>query len=79
MALEVINPIVTETIGGSADLTVSNLTLTKDLSVITANDFAGRYLYYGVREFGMAELMNGLALHREYIPNSGTFFVFTDY
>lgn len=79
MALEVINPIVTETIGGSADLTGSNLTLTKDLGVITANDFAGRYLYYGVREFGMAALMNGLALHGEYIPYGGTFFVFTDY
>jgi len=79
MALEVINPIVTETIGGSADLTGSNLTLTKDLGIITANDFAGRYLYYGVREFGMAALMNGLALHGEYIPYGGTFFVFTDY
>ncbi|MBT5186141.1 MAG: transketolase, partial [Kordiimonadaceae bacterium] len=79
MALEVINPIVTETIGGSADLTGSNLTLTKDLGVITADDFSGRYMYYGVREFGMAALMNGLALHGEYIPYGGTFFVFTDY
>ena len=79
MALEIINPIVTETIGGSADLTGSNLTLTKDLGVVTADNFAGRYFYYGVREFGMAALMNGLALHREYIPYGGTFFVFTDY
>ena len=79
MALEVINPIVTETIGGSADLTGSNLTLTKDLGIIAADDFAGRYLYYGVREFGMAALMNGLALHGEYMPYGGTFFVFTDY
>ena len=79
MALEIINPIVTETIGGSADLTGSNLTLTKDLGVITANNFSGRYMYYGVREFGMAALMNGLALHGEYIPYGGTFFVFTDY
>ena len=79
MALEVINPIVTETIGGSADLTGSNLTLTKDLGVISAGNFSGRYMYYGVREFGMAALMNGLSLHGEFIPYGGTFFVFTDY
>ncbi|MDA0707925.1 MAG: transketolase [Proteobacteria bacterium] len=79
MVLEVINPILTETIGGSADLTGSNMTLTKDLSTITADDFSGRYIYYGVREFGMAAAMNGLALHGEYIPYGGTFLVFTDY
>ncbi|MDG1996150.1 MAG: transketolase [Emcibacteraceae bacterium] len=79
MALEVINPIMQETIGGSADLTGSNMTLTKDLSPITSNDFSGRYMYYGVREFGMAAAMNGMALHGEYMPYGGTFMVFTDY
>ncbi|MEZ5758005.1 MAG: transketolase [Emcibacteraceae bacterium] len=79
MALEVINPILKETIGGSADLTGSNMTLTKDLSPIMENDFSGRYMYYGVREFGMAAAMNGLALHGEYVPYGGTFLVFTDY
>lgn len=79
MALEVINPIMQETIGGSADLTGSNMTLTKDLTTITPDDFSGRYMYYGVREFGMAAAMNGLALHGEYMPYGGTFLVFTDY
>lgn len=79
MALEVINPIMQETIGGSADLTGSNMTLTKDLTPITADDFSGRYMYYGVREFGMAAAMNGMALHGEYMPYGGTFLVFTDY
>ncbi|VAX08498.1 Transketolase, partial [hydrothermal vent metagenome] len=79
MALSVINPILQETIGGSADLTGSNNTKTKDQDPITADDFAGRYMYYGVREFGMSAVMNGLALHGEYIPYGGTFMVFTDY
>ncbi|MGY8983742.1 MAG: transketolase [Sphingomonadales bacterium] len=79
MVLEVINPIMQENIGGSADLTGSNMTLTKDLNPITAGDFSGRYMYYGVREFGMAATMNGLALHGEYMPYGGTFMVFTDY
>ena len=79
MALEIINPIMQETIGGSADLTGSNMTLTKDLSPIKADDFSGRYMYYGVREFGMAAAMNGMALHGEYMPYGGTFMVFTDY
>jgi len=79
MALGVINPILQETIGGSADLTGSNNTKTKDQRPITADDFTGRYMYYGVREFGMAAMMNGLALHGEYIPYGGTFLVFTDY
>ncbi|WP_417623331.1 transketolase [Paremcibacter congregatus] len=79
MALGVINPIVTETIGGSADLTGSNNTKTKDQAPITGDDFSGRYMYYGVREFGMSAVMNGLALHGEYIPYGGTFMVFTDY
>ncbi len=79
MALDIINPLVGETIGGSADLTGSNLTKSADMTVITADDFSGRYIYYGVREFAMAAVMNGLALHGEYIPYGGTFMVFTDY
>ncbi len=79
MALDIINPLVGETIGGSADLTGSNLTKSADQAVITADDFSGRYIYYGVREFAMAAVMNGLTLHGEYIPYGGTFMVFTDY
>ena len=77
--LEVINPILPETIGGSADLTGSNNTLTKGMGIINRDDFSGRYMYWGVREFGMAAAMNGLALAGGYIPYGGTFLVFTDY
>ncbi|MGL1919615.1 MAG: transketolase [Hyphomicrobiales bacterium] len=79
MALEMINEIVPETIGGSADLTGSNLTNTKDTPAITPTDFSGRFINYGVREHVMGAIMNGLALHGGFIPYSGTFFVFTDY
>ena len=79
VALEAINPVVTETIGGSADLTGSNNTKTPDLGVVTAEDFSGRFIHYGVREHGMAAAMNGMALHRGLIPYSGTFLVFSDY
>ena len=79
MALDVINPVVTSTIGGSADLTGSNNTKSKDLVPLTAEDYAGRYIYYGIREFGMAAAMNGMALHGGVIPYGGTFLVFTDY
>jgi transketolase len=79
MALEVINGCVPETIGGSADLTGSNNTNTSQTLPIQADDFTGRYVYYGVREFGMAAVMNGMTLHGGYIPYGGTFFVFTDY
>tara|TARA_B100001939_G_scaffold348165_2_gene373380 strand:+ start:4780 stop:6729 length:1950 start_codon:yes stop_codon:yes gene_type:complete len=79
MALNVINPLMQETIGGSADLTGSNNTKTADMTVVTRDDFSGRYIHYGVREFGMAACMNGLALHGEYVPYGGTFLVFTDY
>jgi transketolase len=78
-ALEVINSVVAETIGGSADLTGSNNTLTPDLGMITAEDFSGRYINYGVREHAMAAVMNGLALHGGFIPYAGTFMVFSDY
>jgi transketolase len=79
MALEAINPVVTSTIGGSADLTGSNNTKTKALEPLTAEDYSGRYIYYGIREFGMAAAMNGMALHGGVIPYGGTFLVFTDY
>lgn len=79
VALETINPIVSETIGGSADLTGSNNTKTPDLGVVSADDFSGRFIHYGVREHGMAAAMNGMALHGGVIPYSGTFLVFSDY
>lgn len=79
MALEVINGAVAETIGGSADLTGSNNTKTKALASLTAENYGGRYVYYGVREHGMAAAMNGMALHKGVIPYGGTFMVFTDY
>ena len=79
MALEAINPAIPATIGGSADLTGSNNTKTKALEPLTAENYAGRYIYYGIREFGMAAAMNGMALHGGAIPYGGTFLVFTDY
>jgi len=66
-------------IGGSADLTGSNKTLVKGMGGFQANNRTGRYIYYGVREHGMAAIMNGMALHGGILPYSGTFFVFTDY
>ena len=79
LALEAINAAVPWTIGGSADLTGSNNTKTKELQPLTADNYAGRYIYYGIREFGMAAAMNGMALHGGVIPYGGTFLVFTDY
>ncbi|MFL6721785.1 MAG: transketolase [Sphingomonas sp.] len=79
MALEAINAAMPATIGGSADLTGSNNTKTKALEPLTADNYAGRYIYYGIREFGMAAAMNGMALHGGVIPYGGTFLVFTDY
>ncbi len=79
MALEVVNGHTPETIGGSADLTGSNNTRTSDMAAITAEDFAGRFIHYGIREHGMAAAMNGIALHGGLIPYSGTFLVFSDY
>ena len=77
--LEVINAVVPETIGGSADLTGSVGTKTSQMDGVTPDNFANRYMHYGVREFGMGAAMNGLALHSNYIPYGGTFLVFTDY
>jgi transketolase len=77
--LEVINPVLPETIGGSADLTPSNNTKTKTLGTQTEAEPAGRYMHYGIREHAMSAAMNGLALHGGVIPYGGTFLVFTDY
>jgi transketolase len=66
-------------IGGSADLSGSNNTKPTDFKAITAKDFSGRYIYYGVREHAMCAIMNGLALHKGFIPFGGTFLVFSDY
>ena len=79
MALGAINAAIPATIGGSADLTGSNNTRTKGLEPLTGDNYAGRYIYYGIREFGMAAAMNGMALHGGVIPYGGTFLVFTDY
>jgi transketolase len=79
MALEAINAAMPATIGGSADLTGSNNTKTRALEPLTHDNYAGRYIYYGIREFGMAAAMNGMALHGGVIPYGGTFLVFTDY
>ncbi|MEM7042856.1 MAG: transketolase, partial [Pseudomonadota bacterium] len=78
-ALEVFTEAVPELVGGSADLTGSNLTKTKALSVQTPEEPDGRYIHYGVREHGMAAAMNGMALHGGVIPYGGTFLIFTDY
>jgi transketolase len=79
MALEAITAVLPEMIGGSADLTGSNNTKTKSTNALTRNDYSGRYIYYGIREFGMAAAMNGMALHGGVIPYGGTFLVFSDY
>ena len=79
MTLAQINGKLPETIGGSADLTGSNNTKAGGITAFTADDYSGRYVYYGIREFGMAAAMNGMALHGGVIPYGGTFLVFTDY
>jgi len=77
--LEVINGVVAETIGGSADLTGSNNTKTSQTQPITPDDFSGRFVHWGIREHGMAAAMNGMALHGGIIPYSGGFLIFSDY
>jgi transketolase len=79
LALEVLTPLVPEMVGGSADLTGSNNTKTKATTPFGPADYAGRYVYYGIREFGMAAAMNGMALHGGIIPYGGTFLIFADY
>ena len=77
--LEVINPIMQETIGGSADLTGSNNTITKGMKWFDADNRDGRHVAYGIREHGMAAAMNGMVLHGGVRPYGGTFMCFTDY
>jgi transketolase len=77
--LNAFGPKVPELLGGSADLTGSNNTNRKDSRTFTGDDPSGNYLHYGVREFGMSAMMNGMALHGGVIPYGGTFLVFTDY
>lgn len=79
IALGAINPQLPDTVGGSADLTGSNNTLAGGIGTFNRENYAGRYVYYGIREFGMAAAMNGMALHGGVIPYGGTFLVFTDY
>ncbi|VAV87030.1 Transketolase [hydrothermal vent metagenome] len=79
MALGALTAAIPEMLGGSADLTGSNNTKTSSTNPLTKDDYSGRYIYYGIREFGMAAAMNGMALHGGIIPYGGTFLVFTDY
>ncbi|CDX51561.1 transketolase 1, thiamin-binding [Mesorhizobium plurifarium] len=79
MALAAINGATELTVGGSADLTHSNLTITKGMDRIAPGDYAGRYIHYGIREHGMAAAMNGIALHGGFAPYGGTFLCFADY
>jgi transketolase len=78
-ALESLVPAVPEMLGGSADLTGSNNTRTKSMKAMSAADYGGRFIHYGIREHGMAAAMNGMALHGGVVPYSGTFLVFSDY
>jgi transketolase len=79
LALEAVNARLDATIGGSADLTGSNNTRTTNQKPLTREDYFGRYVYWGIREFGMAAAMNGMALHGGIIPYGGTFLIFSDY
>ena len=79
MALEELAPLLPELFGGSADLSGSNQTMWSDSRPVSKEGWEGNYLHYGVREFGMAAIMNGLALHGGLIPYGGTFLVFSDY
>jgi transketolase len=79
MVLEVVNPLVPTTIGGSADLTPSNNTKTKTLTDFEPGSYGGRYMRYGIREHGMVAAMSGMALHGGVVPYGGTFLIFSDY
>ena len=74
-----VNPVMTHTVGGSADLTGSNNTKTDDMGVFNPENRKGRYIYFGIREHGMAAALNGIALHGGLRPYGGTFMCFTDY
>ena len=77
--LNAFGPLLPEMLGGSADLAGSNLTLWKGCKGISAEDASGNYLYYGVREFGMSAMMNGIALHGGFVPYGATFLMFMEY
>ncbi len=79
LVLSLINDTVSETLGGSADLTGSNNTLTAGMGTFSSENRSGRYIYYGIREHGMAAIMNGIALHGGTLPYGGTFLAFSDY
>jgi transketolase len=79
MALDAFGPLLPELIGGSADLAGSNLTIWKGSKDVNSSDASANYIYYGVREFGMSAISNGLALHGGFIPYDATFLVFSDY
>ncbi|ART83571.1 transketolase [Oceanisphaera profunda] len=78
-SLDAFGAILPELLGGSADLAPSNLTMHKASKAISSDDFSGNYLHYGVREFGMSAIMNGVALHGGFIPYGGTFLMFVEY
>jgi transketolase len=78
-ALNAFGPLLPEFMGGSADLAGSNLTLWEGSKGLTANDASGNYIFYGVREFGMSAIMNGIALHKGFIPYGATFLMFMEY
>ncbi len=77
--MNALGPVLPELIGGSADLTGSNNTLRKDSRTLDAENPGGNYIYFGVREFGMSAILNGIALHGGFIPYGGTFLTFSDY
>ena len=76
--MEVLTSEIPELVGGSADLTGSVNTKTSHMKAISKGDFSGRYIHYGVREHAMGAIMNGIALHKGFVPYSGTFLVFSD-
>jgi len=78
-SIEAISPLLAELVGGSADLAGSNLTMWSGSKPLTGEDASGNYIYFGVREFGMTAIMNGIALHGGFIPYSGTFLMFMEY
>lgn len=77
--IEILKPNVSQLLGGSADLTPSNNTKISGMSILNSNNYGGDYIHYGIREHGMASIMNGMSLHKGIIPYGGTFLVFTDY
>ena len=79
VSIESISSLLPQLIGGSADLSGSNNTKTKNSKIINSKNFDGNYIHYGVREHGMSAVMNGLALYGGLIPYSGTFLIFSDY